>query len=110
MRSLNLLLRKYATKEIATMALLSLSLPGVNADSGSTGGVPTWLAYVTGGVLVAIVIYYCCRKAGFDESLQQPLLGGYNTTYILTCLNKVITFCCILSFYFIDNILKTDNL
>lgn len=51
----------------------------VQASSNSSGTLPTWLAYVTGGLLLIIVIYYCCRRARFDENLQQPLLGGqYN--------------------------------
>lgn len=46
---------------------------------GRGGALPTWLAYVTGGLLLVIIIYYCCRRARFDETLQQPLLGGqYN--------------------------------
>ncbi|RLN21412.1 hypothetical protein BBJ28_00026773, partial [Nothophytophthora sp. Chile5] len=49
---------------------------GVAAASGS---LPTWLAYVTGGLLVIIIVYYCCRRARFDENLQQPLLGGQYT-------------------------------
>lgn len=56
-----------------SLALAAAALPGVKADSGS---LPTWLAYVTGGLLVIIIVYYCCRRARFDENLQQPLLGG----------------------------------
>lgn len=49
----------------------------VGIDAQQSGGtLPAWLAYVTGGLLALIVIYYCCRKASFDENLAQPLLGG----------------------------------
>ncbi|KAF0741664.1 hypothetical protein Ae201684P_017975 [Aphanomyces euteiches] len=44
--------------------------------AGDGQNLPQWIAWTTGGVLIVIVLYYCCRKAGFDESLQQPLLGG----------------------------------
>uniref|UniRef100_A0AAV1T8G4 HECT-type E3 ubiquitin transferase n=1 Tax=Peronospora matthiolae TaxID=2874970 RepID=A0AAV1T8G4_9STRA len=50
--------------------------PSVDAANSS---LPTWLAYVTGGLLVIIIVYYCCRRARFDENLQQPLLGGQYT-------------------------------
>ncbi|TDH67199.1 hypothetical protein CCR75_004843 [Bremia lactucae] len=55
---------------------LALLVPGVKASNGS---LPTWLAYVTGGLLIIIIVYYCCRRARFDENLQQPLLGGQYT-------------------------------
>lgn len=50
-----------------------------NNSTATAGTLPTWLAYVTGGLLVVIIIYYCCRRARFDENLQQPLLGGQYT-------------------------------
>lgn len=59
---------------VLALLLVAARAPGVRADSGS---LPTWLAYVTGGLLVIIIVYYCCRRARFDENLQQPLLGGY---------------------------------
>ncbi|TYZ64732.1 hypothetical protein PybrP1_002864 [[Pythium] brassicae (nom. inval.)] len=60
------------------LAVLSaLARPVRAADSSGT--LPPWLAYVTGGLLVFIIIYYCCRRARFDENLQQPLLGGQYT-------------------------------
>ena len=40
------------------------------------GNVPQWIAYFTGGLLFLLIMYYCCRKAQFDENLSQPLLGG----------------------------------
>ncbi|DBA05159.1 TPA: hypothetical protein N0F65_005009 [Lagenidium giganteum] len=49
------------------------------ANDPGAGTLPTWLAYVTGGLLVVIIVYYCCRRARFDENLQQPLLGGQYT-------------------------------
>ncbi|RHY39867.1 hypothetical protein DYB30_001056 [Aphanomyces astaci] len=66
---------------IAKLSFLLLTAPAlVDAASDLSGaGLPPWVAWVTGGVLVLIVLYYCCRKAGFDESLQQPLLGGQYT-------------------------------
>ncbi len=57
--------------------LLPLLVHAENIFQESQGPVPPWIAYVTGVVLVVIVLYYFCRKSGFDESLQQPLLGGY---------------------------------
>jgi hypothetical protein len=50
-----------------------------SATDNPAGTLPTWLAYVTGGLLVIIIVYYCCRRARFDENLQQPLLGGQYT-------------------------------
>ncbi|KAG2943699.1 hypothetical protein PC117_g9351 [Phytophthora cactorum] len=51
----------------------------VHGAEAANGSLPTWLAYVTGGLLVIIIVYYCCRRARFDENLQQPLLGGQYT-------------------------------
>ncbi|KAJ0404400.1 hypothetical protein P43SY_007653 [Pythium insidiosum] len=68
-------------RPLALLALQALLAPGLAAaqSSASTGTLPTWLAYVTGGLLLVIIIYYCCRRARFDETLQQPLLGGQYT-------------------------------
>ncbi|CAH0486749.1 unnamed protein product [Peronospora farinosa] len=58
------------------LAVVTTQVQGAEAANGS---LPTWLAYVTGGLLVIIIVYYCCRRARFDENLQQPLLGGQYT-------------------------------
>ncbi|CAI5727852.1 unnamed protein product [Hyaloperonospora brassicae] len=58
---------------------LALSAAHAPVVAASGNSLPTWLAYVTGGLLVIIIVYYCCRRARFDENLQQPLLGGQYT-------------------------------
>lgn len=69
--------RRLGRPQATFLSLIPLLMASpVKADS-SAGTLPTWLAYVTGGLLVVIIVYYCCRRARFDENLQQPLLGGY---------------------------------
>lgn len=69
--------RRLGRPQAAFLSLIPLLMASpVKADSSSAGTLPTWLAYVTGGLLVVIIVYYCCRRARFDENLQQPLLGG----------------------------------
>ncbi|KAE9346838.1 hypothetical protein PF008_g8090 [Phytophthora fragariae] len=58
---------------------LAVAVMQVQSVEAANGSLPTWLAYVTGGLLVIIIVYYCCRRARFDENLQQPLLGGQYT-------------------------------
>lgn len=63
----------------AFAAALALQCGAAAAQPANSGALPTWLAYVTGGLLVVIIIYYCCHRVRFDENLQQPLLGGQYT-------------------------------
>ncbi|KAL3661192.1 hypothetical protein V7S43_013799 [Phytophthora oleae] len=66
---------------VPSSLLLPLVVAAVQVQTAeaANGSLPTWLAYVTGGLLVIIIVYYCCRRARFDENLQQPLLGGQYT-------------------------------
>ncbi|DBA05170.1 TPA: hypothetical protein N0F65_005020 [Lagenidium giganteum] len=58
-----------------TVALLATAVAAVQADSDSPG-FPSWIAYIMGGGLALLAMYYCCRRNRMDTTMQQPLLGG----------------------------------
>ncbi|KDO34610.1 hypothetical protein SPRG_00673 [Saprolegnia parasitica CBS 223.65] len=67
------------TKLVAGLLIAPALVCAQSESSTQPATIPPWIAYVTGGILIVIVMYYCCRKHSFEDSLQQPLLGGQYT-------------------------------